>query len=154
MFVCAEIRMLVISLIVSTGGNGCRDAAGTSKSHCRPSDSKVLCHHKTALIDFGKGCMKGPNVTRLHYLPLLMYFIILPFITALLVSILSKVCGYLRDSGPESTTINALHLHSHHFDLCGFKKLCRKLWLFCMPDVTALLQCALWGLTSYLILTL
>lgn len=76
MFVCVEIRMLVISLIVSTGGNRCWGAAGTSKSHYRPSDSKVLCHHKTALIDFGKGCMKGPNVTRLHYLTYVYYLTI------------------------------------------------------------------------------
>lgn len=74
----------------------------------------------------------------------------------------SKVCRYLGDSRPESKTIYAARLHPHSFGLCGFRKLCRKLWLFFhqhlveqrTPDVTALLQCALRGLTSYLIWTL
>lgn len=66
------------------------------------------------------------------------------------VSVISKVCRCVADSSPESGIICAPHLRCHHSGIYGFRKLCRTLWLPCIPDVAALLLCALWLLTSHL----
>lgn len=127
---------------VSAGGNWDWGAADTSKSHKGASDRKVLKIHsnKIALLDFSMGPVYVSSS------------IIIP-----LVSLLLKVCRCSSHSGPQCGNVCAVCRHSRHVGLF-VRKLGGTLRLFfhqhlverCKPDFAALLQSALWGLTSCL----
>lgn len=127
---------------VSAGGNWDWGAADTSKSHKGASDRKVLKIHsnKIALLDFSMGPVYVSSS------------IIIP-----LVSLLLKVCRCSSHSGPQCGNVCAVCRHCRHVGLF-VRKLGGTLRLFfhqhlverCKPDFAALLQSALWGLTSCL----